>query len=110
MPEHGYQSRPGVASLDDAIQCYYGMGQEQNRLLSPPGDVERLRTRNLTDPPQYFTTAYFHRPHEFRAEIYDARFQDVKVLGIEGPAWGKNTNGPPGVELSAKLRGPELLA
>lgn len=239
MPEHRYQSRPGVASLDDAIQHYYGLGQEQNRLFSPPGDVERLRTENIlsrhlpsppaiicdvggaagiyafplsergyrvhlidpialhiqqaraqsaksgiplesmvqgdaraidmptgatdaallfgplyhltnradrmmalleahrvlkpggllfaagisryasfidglsagffadgqfreivrndllsgqhrnpTDSPQYFTTAYFHRPDEFRAEIYDAHFQDVKVLGIEGPAWG----------------------
>lgn len=43
--------------------------------------------RNLTDQPAYFTTAYFHRPAEFAAEVGDAGFGDVQLVAIEGPAW-----------------------
>jgi SAM-dependent methyltransferase len=239
MPEHGDRSHPSVPALDEPIQRYYGLGQEQDRLLAPAGELERLRTqdilgrylpsppavicdvggaagiyafplsergyrvhlidpvalhiqqaqaysaksgvalesmvegdaraidmpagvadailllgplyhlvdrvdrkvaleeahrilkpggllfaaaisryasfmdglssgffaderfreiverdlssgqhRNPTDSADYFTTAYFHRPDELRAEIDDAHFQGIKVLGVEGPAWG----------------------
>ena len=43
--------------------------------------------RNETNHPDYFTTAYFHRPEELRAELIEAGFQDVTVPGVEGPAW-----------------------
>jgi len=42
--------------------------------------------RNDTGRIDYFTTAYFHRPEELRAELERSRFQRVQVLGIEGPA------------------------
>jgi ubiquinone/menaquinone biosynthesis C-methylase UbiE len=49
-------------------------------------DLSSGQHRNPTDSAEYFTTAYFHRPDELRAEIHDADYHDIKVLGIEGPA------------------------
>jgi ubiquinone/menaquinone biosynthesis C-methylase UbiE len=43
--------------------------------------------RNPTSTMDYFTTAYFHRPEDLRAELQDAGFSDVRVLGVEGVAW-----------------------
>ena len=43
--------------------------------------------RNETGHPQYFTTAYFHRPEDLSVELECAGFHDVSVLGVEGPAW-----------------------
>jgi ubiquinone/menaquinone biosynthesis C-methylase UbiE len=43
--------------------------------------------RNTTDRPDYFTTAYFHRPEDLHAELEQAGFADVRVLGIEGVGW-----------------------
>jgi len=51
-------------------------------------DISSGRHRNPTGNADYFTTAYFHRPDELRAEIHDADFSEIKILGIEGPAWG----------------------
>jgi ubiquinone/menaquinone biosynthesis C-methylase UbiE len=51
-------------------------------------DLSCGQHRNPTDSAEYFTTAYFHRPDELRAEIRDTNFHDIKVVGIEGPAWG----------------------
>jgi ubiquinone/menaquinone biosynthesis C-methylase UbiE len=56
-------------------------------------DLATGQHRNPTDSAEYFTTAYFHRPDELRAEIQDADFHDIKVLGIEGPAWGARAFG-----------------
>jgi hypothetical protein len=35
----------------------------------------------------HFTTAYFHRPDELRAEVVSAGFHCQAVLGLEGPGW-----------------------
>jgi len=43
--------------------------------------------RNTTERPEYFTTAYFHRPEDLHAELEQAGFTDVRVLGVEGVAW-----------------------
>jgi ubiquinone/menaquinone biosynthesis C-methylase UbiE len=55
----------------------------------------RMRNRDLQDGhhlnesahPEYFTTAYFHRPDDLRRELERAGFDDVRVLGVEGPGW-----------------------
>ena len=55
----------------------------------------RMRDRDLIDGqhrneayhPEYFTTSYFHRPEDLQAELEEAGFQDVKMLGVEGPGW-----------------------
>jgi SAM-dependent methyltransferase len=43
--------------------------------------------RNPDRVPSWFTTAYFHRPKDLRAEVEDAGFADVRLIGVEGPAW-----------------------
>jgi len=43
--------------------------------------------RNPTDTLNYFTTAYFHRPEDLRAELEEAGFSEVRVMGVEGVAW-----------------------
>ena len=37
--------------------------------------------------PQWFTTAYFHRPDELADEVRQAGFDAVSLHGIEGPGW-----------------------
>jgi SAM-dependent methyltransferase len=49
-----------------------------------------LRSGVHTNPkrvPEYFATAYFHRPDELEAEISEAGFDLVEVVGLEGPTW-----------------------
>jgi len=43
--------------------------------------------RNPTQRPEWFTTAYFHRPEEIRPEIEDAGLRFDDLVGIEGPGW-----------------------
>jgi SAM-dependent methyltransferase len=43
--------------------------------------------RNPTNHPEYFTTAFFHKPEELQSELEEAGCRDVTVLGVEGPAW-----------------------
>jgi ubiquinone/menaquinone biosynthesis C-methylase UbiE len=43
--------------------------------------------RNDTGNPDFFTTAYFHLPEEFRAEIQEAGFAAVELAAVEGPVW-----------------------
>ena len=50
-------------------------------------DLADGQHRNDTERPDYFTTAYFHRPEDLRAELETAGFTDASVLGVEGPAW-----------------------
>ena len=63
-------------------------------LLSDPAfasivarDLADGQHRNPTDRLDYFTTAYFHRPEDLRAEVEAAGFTVQGVYGIEGPAW-----------------------
>jgi hypothetical protein len=51
---------------------------------------EDLRTgvhRNDTGVPDYFTTAYFHRPEELLEEGRAAGFAEAEVFAVEGPLW-----------------------
>jgi len=42
---------------------------------------------NPTKRPEWFTTAYFHRPEEIRLEIEEAGLTFHKLLAVEGPGW-----------------------
>lgn len=50
-------------------------------------DLADGQHRNDTGIAKYFTTAVFHTPGELRAELEEAGFGGVEVLGIEGPGW-----------------------
>jgi ubiquinone/menaquinone biosynthesis C-methylase UbiE len=50
-------------------------------------DVRDGQHRNLTDRLDYFTTAYFHRPEELRAELAEAALEVEGLYGVEGPGW-----------------------
>ena len=56
--------------------------------FSPEADLATGVHRNPTGSPEYFTTASFHRPEELYSEMREAAFEDVKLLAVEGPAWG----------------------
>jgi hypothetical protein len=43
--------------------------------------------RSPADRPALFTTAYFHRPEELRAEVEEAELVVDDVFGVEGPGW-----------------------
>jgi ubiquinone/menaquinone biosynthesis C-methylase UbiE len=43
--------------------------------------------RNPTMNPQYFTTAYFHKPNELKREVKEAGFQGIQLFAVEGPLW-----------------------
>jgi ubiquinone/menaquinone biosynthesis C-methylase UbiE len=45
------------------------------------------RHLNPTRKPAYFTTAFFHRPEELRAEIAEAGLELESLLAVEGPGW-----------------------
>jgi ubiquinone/menaquinone biosynthesis C-methylase UbiE len=50
-------------------------------------DLDSGLHRNETDRLDYFTTAYFHRPEELRAEVETSGLALDGVFAIEGPAW-----------------------
>jgi ubiquinone/menaquinone biosynthesis C-methylase UbiE len=50
-------------------------------------DLREGQHRNPTERLDYFTTAYFHRPEDLRAEVQAAGFAVEGVYGLEGPGW-----------------------
>jgi len=74
------------ASLIDGFSAGFFADEQFREIVKR--DLSSGQHRNPTESADYFTTAYFHRPDELRAEIQDANFHEIKVLGIEGPAWG----------------------
>jgi ubiquinone/menaquinone biosynthesis C-methylase UbiE len=50
-------------------------------------DLRDGQHRNPTERRDYFTTAYFHRPDELRAEVLGAGLILEGLYGIEGPGW-----------------------
>ena len=43
--------------------------------------------QNPTIRPEWFTTAYFHRPEEIRPEIEEAGLRFDNLIAVEGPGW-----------------------
>jgi hypothetical protein len=50
-------------------------------------DVHEGQHRNPSGQLNYFTTAYFHRPEELRAETLSAGLLVEGLFGIEGSGW-----------------------
>jgi SAM-dependent methyltransferase len=51
------------------------------------GDLTDGIHRNPTNRPDWFTTAYFHRPEEIRPEVEEAGFRFDDLVAVEGPGW-----------------------
>ena len=73
------------ASLIDGLSRGFFKDPVFRRIVA--ADLASGQHRNPTDNAQYFTTAFFHRPEELEAEIRAAGFEEVRVLGVEGPIW-----------------------
>src|SRR5580658_10097627 len=73
------------ASLSDGLCRGYFKDPAFRDIVA--ADLATGQHRNLTNHPAYFTTAYFHRPEDLVREVIEAGLEDVRVLGIEGPAW-----------------------
>ncbi len=50
-------------------------------------DLAEGQHRNPTSKLLYFTDAFFHRPDELAAELYEAGFELVELVPVEGPGW-----------------------
>jgi SAM-dependent methyltransferase len=50
-------------------------------------DIREGQHRNETERPEFFTTAYFHRPDELADEFALGGLAVENLYGIEGPAW-----------------------
>jgi SAM-dependent methyltransferase len=51
------------------------------------GDLGTGTHRNADRTPGWFTTAFFHSPPQLAEEMREAGLEDVRVVGVEGPAW-----------------------
>jgi len=84
----------GVVAVAAVSRCASTLDGLARKLTRDPEFV-RIRNRDLVDGqhrnesnhPEYFTTAYFHRPEDLHGELVGAGFADVRVLGVEGPGW-----------------------
>jgi len=73
------------ASLIDGLARGFFADEQFRGIVE--ADLASGQHRNPTNRPEYFTTAYFHRPEELASEAREAGFHDVQVLAVEGPAW-----------------------
>jgi SAM-dependent methyltransferase len=51
------------------------------------GDLSDGIHRNTTKRPEWFTTAYFHRPEDIQLEVEEAGLRFDHLVGVEGPGW-----------------------
>jgi SAM-dependent methyltransferase len=87
--------RPGgwlfAAAISRFASAFDGMARS---LLDDPAflaiverDLADGQHRNPSQHPEYFATAYFHRPEELASEVAAAGFAGTDVVGLEGPTW-----------------------
>jgi ubiquinone/menaquinone biosynthesis C-methylase UbiE len=74
-----------VASLLDGVGQGWITDQAFHAIVE--ADLATGQHRNPTDDPRWFTTAFFHRPAELRAEVAGAGFVVDELIGVEGPGW-----------------------
>jgi ubiquinone/menaquinone biosynthesis C-methylase UbiE len=87
--------KPGGLITAAVISRYASLLDGMSRLLvRDPSFVQILEAdlrsgihENPTDKPDYFTTAFLHHPDEPRAELSEADFKEIEVVGLEGPFW-----------------------
>jgi ubiquinone/menaquinone biosynthesis C-methylase UbiE len=85
--------RPGGPMLAAAISAFASTYDGLTHgFLAEPGfeeiverDVREGQHRNPVGRPDWFTTAFFHRPEELRDEVREAGFALDVLLAVEGP-------------------------
>jgi SAM-dependent methyltransferase len=70
------------AALFDGL--FHGLCRDPDFVRIVERDLVDGQHRNPTSR-DYFTTAYFHRPDELEAEVREAGFATVELVGLEGP-------------------------
>ena len=73
------------ASLLDGLKRDFLSDPEFREIVER--DLRDGKHLNPKELPDYFTTAYFHRPEELREEIEEGGFSHLGTIGLEGPAW-----------------------
>jgi SAM-dependent methyltransferase len=73
------------ASACDGIQEGALRGFEFATIVD--GDLTNGIHQNPTNRPEWFTTAYLHRPEEIQPEIEEAGLRLEALLAVEGPGW-----------------------
>lgn len=73
------------ASACDGIQ--EGMLRDAAFAAIVEADLTDGIHRNPTNRPEWFTTAYFHRPEEIGPEIEEAGLRFESLIAVEGPGW-----------------------
>jgi SAM-dependent methyltransferase len=100
--EAGRAVRPGGVVFAAAISRFASLfdGLARHFLFDPQfrsiveDDLRDGQHRNPERRPQWFTTAYFHRPEELGEEVIEAGLQPVELVGVEGLAgWLSNLAG-----------------
>jgi len=97
-----------TASLLDGV--VRGWLEDERFVAIVRQDLATGQHRNPDRVPEWFTTTFFHRPDELRAELEAAGFAVEELLGVEGPGW--MVGEPPASLVAAELADPypELLA
>jgi hypothetical protein len=95
LSEAGRVAVPGAPILAAAISRFASLLDGLFRgLVDDPAfqgildrDLREGQHRNPTGRIDYFTTAFFHRPHELAEEGREAGLAVEGVRAVEGPAW-----------------------
>lgn len=84
--------KPGGVLVTEHIGRWASLFDGYRRGMAADPDFRRIVDADLatgchnnpTEHPNWFTTAYFHRPDEVQDEVAAAGFTDVKVLAVDG--------------------------
>jgi ubiquinone/menaquinone biosynthesis C-methylase UbiE len=82
--------RPGGVVLAAAIGRFMAVldwAQSGGLTADVAAKMVPVLSTGVHDPTLGFTDAFFHTAAQLQQEVAEAGFADVRVLGIEGPAW-----------------------
>jgi ubiquinone/menaquinone biosynthesis C-methylase UbiE len=82
--------RPGGVLLAAAIGRFMAVldwAQSGGLTADVAAKLAPVLSTGVHDPTLGFTDAFFHTAVQLQQEVAEAGFADVRVLGIEGPAW-----------------------
>lgn len=83
----GYLFAAGIARFASLFSgVFEGLLRDPAFVAIVERDLRDGQHRNPTAE-DYFTTSYFHLPHELEAEVAQSGFTVLALLGVEGPGW-----------------------